>query len=88
MAIGEVKEEITAPGQREVHTCHLSYFSRMTDAETFGDVGASGDATTRSEPGQSRLRRHRWGRLDESALLTCIDLMLCAFWISRMRLSI
>jgi hypothetical protein len=38
VAIGEVKEEITGAGQREVHTCHLSYFSRMTDAETFGDV--------------------------------------------------
>lgn len=38
VAIGEVKEELTAAGQREVHTCHLSYFSRMTDAVTFGDV--------------------------------------------------
>ena len=38
VAIGEVKEALTAQGQREVHTCHLSYFSRMTDAETFGDV--------------------------------------------------
>ena len=38
VAIGEVKEELSAAGQREVHTCHLSYFSRMTDAGTFGDV--------------------------------------------------
>jgi len=38
VAIGEVKEEISAHGQREVHTCQLSYFSRMTDAETFGDL--------------------------------------------------
>ena len=38
VAIGEVKEEITGAEQREVHTCHVSYFSRMTDAETFGDV--------------------------------------------------
>lgn len=38
VAIGEVKEELTVAGQREVHTCHLSYFSRMTDAVTFGDV--------------------------------------------------
>jgi hypothetical protein len=38
VAIGEVTEAITGAGQREVHTCHLSYFSRMTDAETFGDV--------------------------------------------------
>jgi hypothetical protein len=38
VAIGEVTEAITAAGQREVHTCHLSSFSRMTDAETFGDV--------------------------------------------------
>jgi hypothetical protein len=29
MAIGEVKEELTVQGQRELHTCHLSYFSRM-----------------------------------------------------------
>ncbi len=38
VAIGEVKEELTVQGQREVHTCHLSYFSRMRDAVTFGDV--------------------------------------------------
>ncbi len=37
VAIGEVKEELTVAGQRQVHTCHLSYFSRMTDAVTFGD---------------------------------------------------
>lgn len=38
VAIGEVKEETSAAGQCEVRTCHLSYFSRMTDAESFGDV--------------------------------------------------
>jgi hypothetical protein len=38
VAIGEVTEAITGAGQHEEHTCHLSYFSRMTDAETFGDV--------------------------------------------------
>jgi hypothetical protein len=38
VAIGEVKEEHSAQEQSEVHTCHLSYFSRMTDAETFADV--------------------------------------------------
>jgi len=37
VAIGEAKEEITAQGKREVHTRHMSYFSRMTDAVTFGD---------------------------------------------------
>jgi hypothetical protein len=30
VAIGEVKKELTVQGQREVHACHLSYFSRMT----------------------------------------------------------
>ena len=30
--------ELTVQGQREVHTCHLPYFSRMKDAESFGGV--------------------------------------------------
>lgn len=38
VAIGEVKEKVCRKGQREVHTGQLSYFSRMTDAETFGDL--------------------------------------------------
>jgi hypothetical protein len=38
VAIGEVKEKVCRQGQREVHTCQLSYFSRMTDAETFADL--------------------------------------------------
>ena len=38
VAIGEVTEEHSVQEQREVQTCHLSYFSRMTDAETFADV--------------------------------------------------
>src|SRR5436305_4633973 len=38
VAIGEIATENSAGDQGEVHTCHLSYFSRMTDAETFGDV--------------------------------------------------
>lgn len=37
VAIGEAKAKITAQAEREVHTCHVSYFSRMTDASTFGD---------------------------------------------------
>ncbi len=37
VAIGEVKQESKA-GADEVHTCHLSYSSRMTDAESFADV--------------------------------------------------
>ena len=37
VAIGEVKKE-AKEGSGEVHTCHLSYFSRMTDAETFADL--------------------------------------------------
>jgi hypothetical protein len=38
VAIGEAKEEITATGQREVHTSELSYFSRMTNATTFAEL--------------------------------------------------
>jgi hypothetical protein len=38
VAIGEMKEKATAQGQHEVHACQLSYFSRMTDAVTFGDL--------------------------------------------------
>jgi hypothetical protein len=37
VAIGEAKAKVTAQGEREVHTCHVSYFSRMTDAITCGD---------------------------------------------------
>jgi hypothetical protein len=37
VAIGEVKKEAKA-GAGEVQTSHLSYFSRMTDAETFADL--------------------------------------------------
>jgi hypothetical protein len=38
VAIGQVKEKVTAKGQREVQTCQISYFSRMTDAEAFGEL--------------------------------------------------
>lgn len=38
VAIGEVKQESTACGEQEVHVRHLSYFSRMSDAETFADL--------------------------------------------------
>ncbi len=38
VAIGHIQAKATAQGQHEVHTCQLSYFSRMTDAETFGDL--------------------------------------------------
>ncbi len=38
VAIGEVKETVCRRGPREVQTCQLSYFSRMTDAQTFGDL--------------------------------------------------
>jgi hypothetical protein len=37
VAIGEATTQMTAQGEREVHTCHLSYFSRMTDAITFAE---------------------------------------------------
>lgn len=38
VAIGQVKEKAPFQGQSEVHTGQLSYFSRMTDAETFADL--------------------------------------------------
>jgi hypothetical protein len=37
VAIGEVTNESTRPSDR-VHTRHVSYFSRLCDAETFGDL--------------------------------------------------
>lgn len=37
VVIGEVQTE-SARASDQVHTQHLSYFSRMTDAETFGEV--------------------------------------------------
>lgn len=38
VAIGEVKEEASAAEQASVHTCQVSYFSRMTEAESFGNL--------------------------------------------------
>ena len=38
VAIGEVSADGTAGQEQEVHVHHLSYFSRMTDAETFADL--------------------------------------------------
>jgi hypothetical protein len=38
VAIGQIKEKVCRHGQREVHTSQISYFSRMTDAETFGNL--------------------------------------------------
>lgn len=37
VAVGEVTQESRSPAQ-QVHTRHLSYFSRMTDAEHFADL--------------------------------------------------
>ncbi len=34
VAIGEVEERRTAEGEQEIHVGQLSYFSRLTDAET------------------------------------------------------
>lgn len=38
LAIGEVQTRTSARGEEQVHVTHLSYFSRMTDAETFEDL--------------------------------------------------
>ena len=38
VAIGEVEAHTTAEGKQEVHVGHRSYFSRLTDAETFADL--------------------------------------------------
>jgi hypothetical protein len=38
VAIGEVEQDTTACGEQEIHVRHLSYFSRMTDAQTFADL--------------------------------------------------
>ena len=38
LAIGEPTVSTTADGQQEVHTTALSYFSRLTDSTTFGEL--------------------------------------------------
>jgi hypothetical protein len=38
VAIGEVEERSSADGEQEIHVGQLSYFSRLTDAETFADL--------------------------------------------------
>lgn len=38
VALGEVPEAKQEAGEQEVHTIALSYFSRMTHAETFADL--------------------------------------------------
>ena len=35
LVIGEVAAPVLEKGEKVVHTCNLSYFSRLTDAETF-----------------------------------------------------
>jgi len=42
LAIGEVKEEAPVQIGRMGKTEQVTYFSRMTDAETFGESGQSG----------------------------------------------
>jgi Uncharacterised protein family (UPF0236) len=38
VAIGEVEERCTAEGEHQIHVGQVSYFSRLTDAETFADL--------------------------------------------------
>ena len=38
VSIGEVEEYCTPEGEHEIHVGQLSYFSRLTDAETFADL--------------------------------------------------
>jgi hypothetical protein len=38
VAIGEVEASTTAEGKPEIHVGQVSYFSRLTDAETFADL--------------------------------------------------
>ena len=38
VAIGEVEEHGTADGKQEIPVGQLSYFSRLTDGETFADL--------------------------------------------------
>jgi hypothetical protein len=59
LAIGEVTEEHTVQAQREIHTGQLSYFSRMTDAETFAD--------------QAQVEMHRRGVSQATAVCAVTD---------------
>src|SRR4051794_24597201 len=38
LAVGEVEQTTAADGSRQIRTTALSYFSRLTDAETFRDL--------------------------------------------------
>lgn len=38
VALGEVEQAAQAQGEDEVHVAHLSYFSRLSTAETFADL--------------------------------------------------
>ncbi len=38
VAIGEVEERCTVEGEHQIHVGQVSYFSRLTDAETFADL--------------------------------------------------
>jgi hypothetical protein len=87
VAIGEVKEEISAQGEREVHTCHLSYFSRMTGAETFGDL-AEVEMQRRGVSQAKVVLLSLMGPTGFKASWICIGQMRCAFWIFRTQLNI
>ncbi|GHO60485.1 hypothetical protein KSB_89600 [Ktedonobacter robiniae] len=38
VALGQVEQEASSAGGQEIHVRHLSYFSRMCDAQTFANL--------------------------------------------------
>jgi hypothetical protein len=86
VAIGEVKHEPKA-GVQDVQICHLSYFSRMTDAETFAEL-AEVEMRRRGVSQAKVVGAVTDGAPWLQASLICIATMQCAFWIFPMPPSI
>jgi hypothetical protein len=62
VAIGEVEERCTPEGEHEIHVGQVSYFSRLTDAETFADL-AEVEMRRRKVIQAEQVCSNRWGGL-------------------------
>ncbi len=57
VTIGEVEERCTPEGEQEVHVGKVSYFSRLTDAETFADLAEVEMQRSIGHPGRAGVCR-------------------------------
>lgn len=63
VAIGEVAQAGRAQEEQAIHVHHLSYFSRMTDADTFAELAEVEMRATWGKPSKSGVCGNQWSRL-------------------------